>query len=281
MKANPPRYWQTAMLVLVVVGLVFLSLGGYLRPALTTASSPFVSIQQWISIRYMAIYEFLTVPRDVASLRQRNSELENQVSNLQTQVIQLEQQLREADVLYALLDFARSRPQNEYVASAVIGRDPSPFLRYIYIDHGSDDGLRHGMPVVTEQGLVGRVDAVTANGARVQLITDPGSSVNVRLQSVQVDAIVTGSVTGDINLGFVPQDVFLQPGDLILSSGLGGGYPSDIVIGQVISVRKLETELFQTASVQPVVDFSALRAVLVITNFRPMNVAPLIPTPIP
>jgi rod shape-determining protein MreC len=281
MKANPPRYWQTAMLVLVVVGLVFLSLGGYLRPALTTASSPFVSIQQWISIRYMAIYEFLTVPRDVASLRQRNSELEDQVSNLQTQVIQLEQQLREADVLYALLDFARSRPQNEYVASAVIGRDPSPFLRYIYIDHGSDDGLRHGMPVVTEQGLVGRVDAVTANGARVQLITDPGSSVNVRLQSVQVDAIVTGSVTGDINLGFVPQDVFLQPGDLILSSGLGGGYPSDIVIGQVISVRKLETELFQTASVQPVVDFSALRAVLVITNFRPMNVAPLIPTPIP
>jgi rod shape-determining protein MreC len=128
---------------------------------------------------------------------------------------------------------------------------------------------------------VGRVDAVTANGARVQLITDPGSSVNVRLQSVQVDAIVTGSVTGDINLGFVPQDVFLQAGDLILSSGLGGGYPSDIVIGQVISVRKLETELFQTASVQPVVDFSALRAVLVITNFRPMNVAPLIPTPIP
>jgi rod shape-determining protein MreC len=229
----------------------------------------------------MAIYEFLTVPRDVASLRQRNAELENEVSNLQTQVIQLQQQLREADVMYALLDFARGRPQNEYVASGVIGRDPSPFLRYIYIDHGSDDGLRHGMPVVTEQGLVGRVDAVTASGARVQLITDPNSSVNVRLQSIQVDAIVTGSVTGDISLGFVPQDVNLQPGDLILTSGLGGIYPSDIVVGQVISVRKLETELFQTASVQPVVDFSSLRAVLVITNFRPMNVAPLIPTPIP
>jgi rod shape-determining protein MreC len=281
MKANPPRYWQTAMLVLVVVGLIFLSVGGYLKPALSTASNPLVTIQHWISTRYMAVYEFLTVPRDVASLRQRNAELEDQVSNLQTQVIQLEQRLREADVLYALLDFARSRPQNQYVASAVIGRDPSPFLRYIYIDHGSDDGLRHGMPVVTEQGLVGRVDAVTANGARVQLITDPGSSVNVRLQSIQVDAIVTGSVTGDITLGFVPQDVVLQSGDLILTSGLGGAYPTDIVLGQVISVRKLETELFQTASVQPVVDFSSLKAVLVITNFRPMNVAPLIPTPIP
>jgi rod shape-determining protein MreC len=137
------------------------------------------------------------------------------------------------------------------------------------------------MPVVTEQGLVGRVDAVTANGARVQLITDPASSVNVRLQSLEVDAVVAGSVTGDITLGFVPQDVTLQPGDLILTSGLGGVYPSDIVVGQVISVRKLETELFQTASVQPVVDFTSLRAVLVITNFRPMNIAPLVPTPIP
>lgn len=269
------------MLVLVVVGLIFLSLGGYLKPALSTASNPLISVQQWLSTRYMALYEFLTVPRDVASLRQRNAELENEISNLQTQVIQLQQQMREADVLYALLDFARSRPQNEYIASAVIGRDPSPFLRYIYIDHGSDNGLRHGMPVVTEQGLVGRVDAVTANGARVQLISDPGANVNVRLQSNQVDAIVTGSVTGDISLGFVPQDVALQSGDLILTSGLGSVYPSDIVVGQVISVRKLETELFQTASVQPVVDFSTLRAVLVITNFRPMNVAPLIPTPIP
>jgi rod shape-determining protein MreC len=281
MKANPPRYWQTTILVLVVVGLIFLSLGGYLQPALNTASNPLISIQQWVSSRYMAVYEFLTVPRDVANLRQRNAELENEVSNLQTQVIQLEQQLREAELVFALLDFARGRPQNEYVASSVIGRDPSPFVRYIFIDQGSDDGLRHGMPVVTEQGLVGRVDAVTANGARVQLITDPAASVNVRLQSLEVDAVVAGSVTGDITLGFVPQDVTLQPGDLILTSGLGGVYPSDIVVGQVISVRKLETELFQTASVQPVVDFTSLRAVLVITNFRPMNIAPLVPTPIP
>jgi rod shape-determining protein MreC len=281
MKAKPPRYWQTAMLVLIAAGLIFLSFGGYLKPALSTASSPLISVQQWVSSRYMAVYEFLTVPRDVATLRQRNAELENEVSNLQTQVILLQQQLREADVMYALLDFARSRPQNEYVASAVIGRDPSPFLHYIYIDQGSDSGLRHGMPVVTQQGLVGRIDAVTARGARVQLITDPGSSVNVRLQSIQTEAIVTGSVTGDITLGFVPQDVVTQPGDLILTSGLGGAYPTEIVVGQVISVRKLETELFQTASVQPVVDFASLRAVLVITNFRPMNVAPLIPTPIP
>ena len=129
--------------------------------------------------------DFFTLPRDVTNLLQRNVALENEISSLQSQVIQLEGQLTEAKVLYALLDFARARPQNQYLASAVIGRDPSPFLHYIIIDHGSDDGIRYGMPVVTQQGLVGRVDAVTASASRVQLITDPGSIINVRMQSLK------------------------------------------------------------------------------------------------
>jgi rod shape-determining protein MreC len=70
----------------------------------------------------------------------------------------------------------------------------------------------------------------------------------------------------------------LNPGDLILTSGLGGAYPADVVVGQVVGVRKRETDLFQTASIQPVVNFSGLKAVLVITNFHPVDVSPLIPT---
>jgi len=228
-----------------------MALSGFLSPVIDNALSPVVSVQGWLASRFNALYEFLTVPRDVATLRQRNAELENQVSNLQTQVIELQQQLREAQVLYALLDFARERPENEYVACSVIGQDPSPFLHYIIIDHGSADGIRHGMPVVTEQGLVGRVDAVTASASRVQLITDPSSVINIRLQKAQTEALLTGSLTGDV------------------------------VVGQVITVRKQETDLFQSASVQPAVDFSNLRAVLVITNFRPVNIEPLIPLDTP
>lgn len=268
---------QSVVLLLLVAGLLFLALGGYLNPAIKTALNPLVAVQQWISSRYMAIYEFLTVPRDVASLRQRNAELESQVSSLQTEVIQLQQQLREAEVLTALLDYARPHPQNEYVASVVIGRDPSPFLQYVYIDRGSDDGIRHGMPVVTEQGLVGRIDAVTANAARVQLITDPSSAINVRLQRLQSEAMLVGSITGEVSLEMIPQDLEVNQGELVVTSGLGGDYPSDVVVGQVITVRKHATDLFQTASIQPVVDFKALRAVLVITNFRPVDIAPLEP----
>lgn len=275
MNNSPSRLWQTALLVIIIAGVLLLALSGYLTPALRAALNPLVSVQSWISSRYMAVYEFLTVPRDVASLRQRTAELENENAQLQTQVISLSQQLREAEILYALLDFGRTRPENDYTAAAVIGQDPSPFLRYIIIDKGSDNGIRHGMPIVTEQGLVGRVDAVTSSAARVQLITDPGAAVNVRLQSTQTEAMLSGSITGDISLEMIPQDTVLQTGELVLTSGLGGNYPSDVLIGQVISIRKRENDLFQTASIQPAVDFSRLRAVLVITNFRPVDFSPL------
>ncbi len=277
MKSSMFQNWKTGLVVLVAFGLILLALGGYLGPFLKTAFDPLVSAQRWLSTRYTTIYEFLAAPRDVAALRQRNAELENEIAGLQTQIVELQQQLRESQVLYALLDFARKQPENEYVAASVIGQDPSPFLHYVIIDHGSDDGLRHGMPVVTQQGLVGRVDAVTAGAARVQLITDPGSNVNISLQSLQTEALLTGSLTGDINIEMIPQDIDLKVGELVLTSGLGADYPGDIVIGQIVSTRKRETDLFQTASVQAAVDFTTLRAVLVITNFRPVEIEPLIP----
>lgn len=278
MNTSSSRVWQLVVLFLVVSGVIAFALSGYLTPVLNSALNPLVSVQSWISSRYMAIYEFLTVPRDVASLRERNAELENQVSNLQAQIVELNQQLADTQILYALLNFARDNPENEYVASTVIGRDPSAFLHYVIINQGSDDGIRHGMPVVTEQGLVGRIDAVTATAARVQLITDPGSSINVHIQSNNTDIELSGSLTGDVSLNMVPQDLPLAIGDLVLTSGLGGTYPADIVVGQVVGVRKKETDLFQTASVQPVVDFTSLKAVLVITNFHPTDVTPLMAT---
>lgn len=265
-------------ITLVIVGVIALALSGFLGQIIGKAINPIVNVQTWFSSRYMALYEFFTVPRDVASLTQRNALLENEVSELQSQIIQLKQQLGETEILYSLLDFARERPENKYVACSVIGRDPSPFLHYIIIDHGSDDGILYGMPVVTQQGLVGRVAAVTASAARVQLITDPGSVVNIRLESAKVDGQVAGSVTGDLSLEMISKATEIAAGDLVLTSGLGGDYPSDLVVGQLLSPSSDENSLFQSAAVQPVVDFTQLRAVLVITNFTPVDIEPLVPT---
>jgi rod shape-determining protein MreC len=276
-----PRTLQTTIVFLVVGGIMALALGGYFSSASNVFTDSLVTVQAWFSARYMAVQDFFTSPRDMASLRQRNAELESEVAELQSQVIQLQQEVGQTQVLAALVDFIRVRPENEYAAAAVIGRDPSPFLHYVIINRGSNEGILRGMPVVSNQGLIGRVDAVIADAARVQLITDPASSVNVRLQNAETEASLVGSVTGDLTLEMIPQDIIVQPGDLVLTSGLGGGYPPDLIIGQVVNVRSRDFDLFQQATVQPVVDFNRLEIVLVIINFEPVDFTPLVPVPTP
>ncbi|NMA12152.1 MAG: rod shape-determining protein MreC [Chloroflexi bacterium] len=269
--------WRRIVLFLIAIGMVMLALSGYLTSTMESLIDPVIQLQTWVSERVQIIYEFFTIPRDVVSLRSENQSLQNQVSLLQTQIIQLEQDLREADILYSLLGFARGRPEETYIAAKVIGRDPSPFLQYILIDKGSDDGIAYNMPVVTEKGLVGRVDAVTASAARVQLITDNAALVNSKIVGEDIDGVVRGSVTSDITIEMVSQEYTIEPGQTVQTSGLGGNYPADITIGTILNVNKLENELFQSASLQPSEDFMNLTAVLVVANFRPSNIAPLMP----
>ena len=279
MRSSSARTWQTVVLALIIIGLIALALGGYLSPVTRVVMAPVISAQTWLSTRYITIQNYFRSPQDLVRLRQRNLELEAENARLETQIIELEQQLSETRILSALVDFARVHPQNRYVAASVIGRDPSPFVKYVIINRGSDDGLRRGMPVVTSQGLVGRVAAVTAGAGRVELTTDPASSINVRLEPSGAQAVLLGSITGELALDFIPQSVSVQAGDLVLTSGLGGNYPGNILIGQITNVRRRETDLFQSATVQPVVDFSRLEILLIITNFQPVDISPLIPTP--
>lgn len=279
MKSN--RSLQTGVIVVFVIGIIALALSGYLNPILKIALSPFIGAQTWLSERYRIIQTYLNAPADVLQMRQRISALESENARLQVQIVELQNLVSEAQVLASLVDFARARSENQYIAGQVIGYDPSPFIHYIIINRGSDDGLRRGMPVVTAQGLVGQISAVTAGAARVQLITDSAMAINVHLQQADTDAVLRGQITANINLEKIPQSAKVQPGDLILTSGLGGSFPPNLVIGQVTTVRKLDYELFQTAEVQAAVDFNQLEIVLIIVNFRPVDFSPLIPTPGP
>jgi rod shape-determining protein MreC len=265
--------------LLLALGVVGLALGGYLAPLSRIIINPVISAQGWLARRYQAVQSLITQPEDVTNLRQKNAELEAENSRLQVQIVELQQQVIEAQLLSTLVDYERKHVENQYIAASVIARDVSPFMHYVIIDRGSDDGLRRGMPVVTQQGLVGSIAAVTAGAARVQLINDPGSNINVILQQSDVEAVLNGQITGELELNMISQNTTVQAGDLVMTSGLGGNYPANIVIGQVVTIRNEASSLFQTASVQPAVDFSQLDIVLIITNFQPIDISPLLTTP--
>jgi rod shape-determining protein MreC len=270
---------QFFVLILLALGVTGLALAGYLTPLSRVVLNPLVSAQTWLAKRYQAVQSLITQPEDITSLRQRNSELEAENSRLQVQIVELQDQVTESQLLSTLVDYERRHVENQYTAASVIARDISPFMHYVIIDRGSDDGLRKGMPVITQQGLVGSIAAVTAGAARVQLINDPGSSVNVILQQSGEEAVLNGQITGEIELDMISQNATVQPGDLVMTSGLGGNYPANILVGQVLTVKNEASALFQTASVQPAVDFSQLDIVLIITNFQPVDISPLVPSP--
>jgi rod shape-determining protein MreC len=259
-----------ATLILVAAGILLLSEGGMLDPVQDLVLRPISSIQSWIAMRYAAIRDLLKSPSDLAELRAQNAELELEVAQLQQEIISLQEQVAEAQILSSLLNYARSEPENRYLAANIIGKDTSPFIRSVWMDRGSDTGIKQGMPVVTERGLVGRVVEVFATSSRIQLITDPDIVVNVRLQNSRSDGALAPQLSGEIWVDLIDQDVDITPGELVLTSGLGGIYPADIPIGEVISVRKRDYELFQQVVIQPSIDIDELEIVLVITNFRPL-----------
>jgi rod shape-determining protein MreC len=264
-------------LVFIATGLLVLNLAGYLGPVEGLALRPVGAIQGWLSTRVAALRSLLTAPGDVLALRQENDQLQAQLSQLEQEVIALREQSAQSEILAALLGYARSQPESRYLAANVIGRDVSPFIRSIWIGRGSDAGLTQGMPVVTERGLVGRIADVYPSVARVALITDPAVEVNVKLQTSRADGALRAQVNGELWVDLIDQSAQVASGELVLTSGLGGAYPAEIPVGQVLTVRKRDYELFQQAVIQPSVDFEALEIVLIITNFQPLELIPAVP----
>lgn len=275
MKKPDSQNWKKAVLILFVLALTFFALSGYMAKFINMGVSPLIATLQGLGQNVAALKDFFTPDPEIELLQAQNSELNNRVAEMQVQIVQLQQALKEADTLYALLGFARSNPDSEAIPAAVIGRDPSPFLKYILIDKGTDNGLRAGMPVETDKGLVGRIEAVTASAARVKLITDSTSVINGTIVEIDEACVVRGSITGDINIEMVSPDAELAPGQMIQTSGLGGDFPAEIVIGQVLNENPAANDLFKSASLQASVDFDKLDAVLVIANFQPSNIGPL------
>jgi rod shape-determining protein MreC len=270
------RLLLASALLAAALGLVALGQAGFLVPVQDLAMRAVTGVQRSLSTAFFNIRDFLTAPRNLQELIQANSQLEERVAQLEAEVVTLREQASEVDALRALLGAARQLPENRYLGAQVIGRDTSPFLHFLILDQGSDAGVRRGMPVVNEKGLVGRITEVSASASKLQLITDPNSVINARIQESRAEGILVGRATGELEMIYISQDIKVTVGEIVVTSGLGGGFPPEILIGRVVSVHRRDYELYQTAIIEPRSDFSRLEIVLIITNFEPVLIDPLL-----
>jgi rod shape-determining protein MreC len=162
------------------------------------------------------------------------------------------------------------------VAASVIGRSPSNFEWSITINVGSSEGVKEGLPVVSGEGLVGRVTQVSPHWSAVELIIDPHASVAGRLAGSGETGLLTGQRTNPLTLDLVNPDAKVVPDEQVVTSGYEGGlYPAGILIGYVSSVYTNPGSLEKSILVRPAVDFTALEVVEVVIRARrvpPRNV---------
>ncbi|MGD8462822.1 MAG: rod shape-determining protein MreC [Anaerolineae bacterium] len=213
--------------------------------------------------------------RDLRDLRQRNEALEEENASLLLELVRLKEVEAEAVLMRDLLNFAQANPsfdiQGAHVVGRVIGRDPSNLQRYITLDAGQEEGIAENMPVITDRGLVGRVREVGPGWSRVLLTIDASSSVSALTQSTRASGIVQGQADGSLLMHSILQGDTVSVGDTVFTSGLGGNFPRQIPIGQITEVDRKDFELYQSATVQPTVDFEHLEAVLIIAGFEPIE----------
>ena len=263
-----------ALIALALLGFV-LHRAGLLQPVQGLVVRITAPIQEGISGLSTQLGELAQTARDLRELRQRNEELEAQNAALLLDNVRLREIETEAALLRDLLNFTQPNPSYGIQGARVVGRtiaqEPSNLQSYITLDVGRAAGIERNMPVVTNRGLVGRISEVGETWSRVLLIIDPQSTVNALTQSTRASGAVQGQADGSLIMRSIPQADTVSVGDTVFTSGLGGNFPRQILIGQVVEVERKDYELYQSAIVQPTVDFQHLEVVLIITDFEPLQ----------
>lgn len=193
---------------------------------------------------------------------------ENERLRLRIQDLEIERQrLLEADAvnrqLRQLLDFRAQLPPKPVTAS-IIANSASTWFQGCILDKGSSDGVEKDMAVVTPLGVVGKVVSVTRRSAKVILLTDANSGIDVLVQRTRSRGIVSGSLDNGTVLKYMKRSEDVQVGDRLITSGLDGVFPKGLLVGTVIKVDKLHLGLFQFVEVLPAVQSSRVEEVLVV-----------------
>jgi rod shape-determining protein MreC len=199
----------------------------------------------------------------LSGFRAENERLRRRIQNLEVE----RQKLLEAEAtnrqLKQLLDFRSHLPAGAITAS-IIANSAASWFQSCQIDKGSADGVRKGMAVVTPLGVVGQVVAVTPRAAKVLLLTDPNSGIDVLVQRTRSRGIVSGSLENGTVLKYMKRSEDVQEGDRLITSGMDGVFPKGLMVGAVIKVRKQHLGLFQFVEVLPAVQTARTENVLVV-----------------
>jgi len=225
-------------------------------------------IQHGLVTIFRPIGNFFAGFTEVPSLRAHVSQLQRQNALLRSGQNTVADLQRENESLRRLLEL-RDRYNLDTLTAQVIGVSPSNFERTVFIDRGSRSGVKKDMPVVSGDGLIGRVIRVGPSTSEILLLIDRTSSVASRIAPSGETGLLEGDGSDVPHLELFNPDAAVAVGDRVVTSGYDQGlYPPGIPIGTVVAAPPARSNLSRVVTIQPYVDFSSLDYVLLVISAR-------------
>jgi rod shape-determining protein MreC len=240
---------QTVVRVKLAIGSLFLPLFGLANSSQQLADKAGAAV----------------VPR--SELLKQNEDLRRENQGLRLREMNAAESKRENDRLHQLFGWQQKAPWKLKLANVIL-RDPANWWRTVQIDLGSRDGVRVDLPVLTPEGLVGRIFSVSLTRSQVALLGDPNCKVAAMIDADTRDnGIIEAAGPFDsslLTLSYLSKDANLKPGQNVITSGLGGIFPKGIPIGRIVDSRQVEYGLYAEARVRLAANLSALEEVWVL-----------------
>ncbi|HLF15375.1 MAG TPA: rod shape-determining protein MreC [Bacteroidota bacterium] len=244
------------LILFLVISLILLS--GNDNRQLKAVRAYTVGFLGYMQDAVSVIPNVFTLQRENEILRELNVNLSDEVSRLREARI-------ENSRLRAMLGLRVEAPF-DLVAADVVGKSLLLMRNTLTLNVGTKDGVAADMPIISEQGLVGKVIAVGDNYSLGQILLNKDFRAGAKVQRSRVDGILGWDGGSELRLTNVPKTQDVRTGDIVITSEYSNVFPKDITIGIVSSVRQKSGSLFHEISVFPAVEFAALEQVFVIAE---------------
>jgi len=253
--------------VFLIIAMAIISYGassltgtGFLRKAVMEVAAPFADV---VNLSAKSLSDFWRRYLFLVGLEEDNRRLRAEKAAMAGQLNNYREGYYEGLRLRKLLDLQRGIPYKT-IAARVVDNNQNSLFKTVMIDKGTVDGLNAGYPVLSAQGVAGRIMEASWHYSRVLLIIDRTSNIDAIIERGRIQGILQGTGTFKYKLKYIPHTTEVLPGDLLLSSGMAGVFPKGLIIGVVAKVEPQKDELFQKIEVSPSVDFARMEEVLVL-----------------
>jgi len=254
--------------------------GGALHAVQRGAQEVLGPIQTGASRALKPVRDTIAWTGDTLAAKGENGRLRSEVGRLRQELAATQTARRDAEQLQGFVDISREDTfpdGTEPVTARVIARSPTVWWSSIQINKGSGDGIEVDQPVITGDGLAGKVTSVTGGTATVTLIADERSSVSAQVMPAGADGIVRPKVGNpdDLLLDFVEKGTKIKTGQTVVTSGFSSSqgleslFPRGVPVGRVKKIDRSELDIYQTVHIEPFAELKRMDFVQVLTAAGP------------